>query len=256
MPAVRDLSGQTFGRLVVVARAPSRKGRTYWRCQCVCGTTKDVAAQTLSRGLVVSCGCYHREQAAEQGRRRVRDLVGRRFGRLTVLERVASSDSRRGARWRCRCECGGEKETFGSLLVQGTTQSCGCFARELAAERAKERALPEGEAALRGVFRRYKSQAKSRGFGFRIARSRFEELVQQECHYCGTSPSNEVGPRYGRNGTLAYNGLDRVDPTKGYTKSNVVPCCHPCNRAKSDMTLNEFQAWVLRVARRFEEKRG
>ncbi len=29
-----DLTGQRFGRLVVLERAESRGGATYWRCQC------------------------------------------------------------------------------------------------------------------------------------------------------------------------------------------------------------------------------
>lgn len=46
---------------------------------------------------------------------------------------------------------------------------------------------------------------------------------------------------------FTYNGLDRVDPSRGYATDNVVPACIVCNRAKADMSREEFHAWVGRV---------
>lgn len=55
---LRDLSKQRFGRLVVIARAPSRGKRTYWRCRCDCGNECTVEAYNLTHGHTKSCGCY------------------------------------------------------------------------------------------------------------------------------------------------------------------------------------------------------
>ena len=59
----RDLTGQKFGRLIVLEagqkRTPNRG--MYWLCECECGSINEVAAQALVKGSVVSCGCYHRE---------------------------------------------------------------------------------------------------------------------------------------------------------------------------------------------------
>lgn len=44
-----------------------------------------------------------------------------------------------------------------------------------------------------------------------------------------------------------YNGLDRLDNTKGYTKDNVAPCCTVCNSAKGTLTVTEFSEWVERI---------
>jgi 5-methylcytosine-specific restriction endonuclease McrA len=41
--------------------------------------------------------------------------------------------------------------------------------------------------------------------------------------------------------------LDRADSTLGYIPTNVVPCCKVCNRAKSDMTRSDFQAWLSQL---------
>lgn len=57
---------------------------------------------------------------------RFADLTGRRFGRLTALERTGN-DSNGRAIWRCRCDCGNEKEILAASLVHGFTKSCGCL---------------------------------------------------------------------------------------------------------------------------------
>lgn len=59
---VNDLTGQRFGRLMVlgVDDKPSRK--TYFICQCDCGNVKSVRADALMSGATKSCGCLKAEQ--------------------------------------------------------------------------------------------------------------------------------------------------------------------------------------------------
>ena len=66
-------------------------------------------------------------------------LEGRRFGRLTVLER-AGTDKHRHALWRVRCDCGVEFTASGTNLLRGKTRSCGC----IRVERLKENAMMNG----------------------------------------------------------------------------------------------------------------
>jgi hypothetical protein len=55
------------------------------------------------------------------------DLVGRRFGSLTVR---GEAEGRGGkARWHCDCECGGSTITCSSNLTGGRALSCGCLQR-------------------------------------------------------------------------------------------------------------------------------
>ena len=61
-----DLTGQRYGRLVIVAFAEVRKGKPYWSCRCDCGAEKVVMAQSLRRGYTRSCGCYHREEVGKR----------------------------------------------------------------------------------------------------------------------------------------------------------------------------------------------
>lgn len=55
-------------------------------------------------------------------------LLGLRFGRLLV-DSYAGSDGRKSY-WKVRCDCGVEKLVAGAELTKGSTQSCGCKARE------------------------------------------------------------------------------------------------------------------------------
>ena len=63
MDTLINLTGQRFGRYTVIERAPdyvSPKGKrcVRWKCQCDCGTVKEVNGNALKTGNVVSCGCY------------------------------------------------------------------------------------------------------------------------------------------------------------------------------------------------------
>lgn len=61
MPKSLDLTNQRFTRLVALEKAPSRKGKTYWKCQCDCGVIKEVQTGHLTSGAVKSCGCLAEE---------------------------------------------------------------------------------------------------------------------------------------------------------------------------------------------------
>lgn len=69
---------------------------------------------------------------------RLKDLTGKRFGRLVVLERAedyvtlmpGGQNGKRYTVWRCQCDCGNETKAFSANLLHGHTQSCGCLRRE------------------------------------------------------------------------------------------------------------------------------
>ena len=55
---------------------------------------------------------------------KIRDLTGKRFGRLFV---ISISHTKKCAYWHCRCDCGITKIIPSSSLVTGRTRSCGCL---------------------------------------------------------------------------------------------------------------------------------
>lgn len=56
-----DLTGQRFGRLVVVVLADVVTRNRRWLCQCDCGERKTVRGGDLRSGRVHSCGCLRRQ---------------------------------------------------------------------------------------------------------------------------------------------------------------------------------------------------
>ena len=75
------------------------------------------------------------------------DLTGKKFGRLTVLERHGTWHAPCGQTdplWLCRCECGVELLVRGISLRSGNTRSCGCLRSEIHAERCR-RGLRNGK---------------------------------------------------------------------------------------------------------------
>lgn len=63
----------------------------------------------------------------------LKDIKGKRFGKLIVLERAENrirESGRQDVVWVCKCDCGNSKNIRSTSLLQGLTKSCGCIAIE------------------------------------------------------------------------------------------------------------------------------
>lgn len=54
--------GYRSGKLVVVAKSPTTKGRSMWLCRCDCGSEIVRTGHILLRKEVKSCGCLRRQR--------------------------------------------------------------------------------------------------------------------------------------------------------------------------------------------------
>jgi hypothetical protein len=80
MGLLKDLSGQRFGRLVVVSRhglipKKPRGNRITWLCKCDCGNEKIALGEKLINGKTRSCGCITSpplEEANEKTRKKIK----------------------------------------------------------------------------------------------------------------------------------------------------------------------------------------
>ena len=118
MQAVRDLTGQRFGKLTALEYL----GDGVWRCRCDCGAETQKRRKHLVGGQTKSCGCAHRERVRE-------DLTGRVYGRVTVVRFVDTI--KKHPTWQCICECGTVFQCTSGRLTSGNTKSCGCLKREV-----------------------------------------------------------------------------------------------------------------------------
>ncbi len=137
-----DMTGQRFGRLVVLARAGvGSKGAASWACLCDCGNEAKVLGGNLRSGSSTQCvACGRKAQAETQALRRkppkerkiraahiAPSLVGQRFGQLVVESRAGVSTNKL-ALWCCRCDCGEARTASGCDLRAGRVSRCNACA--------------------------------------------------------------------------------------------------------------------------------
>ena len=125
-----DLTNQRFGRLIAIQPTKERRNNSIiWKCQCDCGKICYTSASNLRTGGTKSCGCLKQEKD-KQPKWNVINLIGKKFGHLTVISRQGS-DKRGEALWKCECDCSAHNHliVLGSNLRTGHTTSCGCERR-------------------------------------------------------------------------------------------------------------------------------
>lgn len=167
---------------------------------------------------------------------------GEKFNRLTIL-RFSHSDKRWRKFYLVRCDCGKEKAVMGSAMISGNTKSCGCLSAEVRAERR----ISDNHSEVTAIILSYRRHAESRGFKWSLTRDNVLGVISKDCFYCGSPPSNIKKTKNSIGDGLLYSGIDRVDSSKHYVMSNIVPCCKICNYAKSAMDIEQFRAWAIKI---------
>lgn len=119
MGRIKDLTGQKFGKLIVLEITPERRNRqVVWKCLCECGNITYVVGQALRTGHTKSCGCSQIEKRAQ-------DLSGKQFGQLTVIDRYfEKKTNNRAALWNCKCSCGNYRVVAATDLRNGLVTKC------------------------------------------------------------------------------------------------------------------------------------
>ena len=136
MSRVKDLTGMKFGRLTVVEFADLTKTKqARWLCRCDCGNEKIYRANDLKRWKTPTCGCFSNAI----------DLIGHKYNRWTVIERVFPNTNQGSTQWLCRCDCGNTAIVPRNNLRSGASKSCGCWNLE----NIKEMATTHGKTKTR-----------------------------------------------------------------------------------------------------------
>ena len=175
----------------------------------------------------------------------MKDYTGNKIGALTARERTTNR-TLHGYIWIFDCDCGGTHLALPSRLQELVNK-----ARPPRCSKCNPRVggLPEGQAARNKVLARYKLGAETRNLIWELNEDEFYELTQGPCYYCGELPSRiQDSP----SGHFRYNGIDRIDNVKGYTINNTVSCCSWCNRAKNNISKDEFLGRVFNIYERLK----
>ena len=113
-----EIIGYKFNMFTVVERSDERKNnKPLWVCECSCDNHTRIvfSKDQIYSGKYFSCGCTEYKDIE------FHDLVGQRFGKLTVIERVGEKE------WLCQCNCE-EKNTrvvSEDMLFTGKAKACG-----------------------------------------------------------------------------------------------------------------------------------
>jgi hypothetical protein len=119
-----------------------------------------------------------------------------------------------------------------------------------------------GLAPIKRIYQGIVTGAKKRKLTVELSLAEVQEMVLEPCFFCCREPYVEKfayhkkAYYYGKNldESIVANGIDRLDSTKGYTKENCVSCCVYCNRAKSDLSVEEFKQQIERLYFQFVRK--
>lgn len=148
-------------------------------------------------------------------------MVGRTYGRLTVLEQAEPLKKDRQAWYRCRCDCGGEITVRGTSLRNGSTASCGCLRREKTKKRNAEAAGKKFDlTGKRFAFLTAEKRLEERKKGSclwlcrcdcgRYYKGKTHDLISGRVKSCGCIPSRVpedlTGRRYGSLTVLELSG--------------------------------------------------
>jgi len=177
-----------------------------------------------------------------------KNRTAQKFYKLTFIKPTALRRNQ-AIVWEAMCECGNTTFVVPNSVINGTTTSCGCYAisvrRQSGLQRRKYNPMIS---TARAVW-----LATYKECEFEL----FFQKSQEACHYCARPPhriwnvmnggSKSCSSFQKEHGNFIYNGLDRIDSNKTHTPDNIVPCCADCNRAKSDMPLQDFLDLIKKI---------
>lgn len=159
------------------------------------------------------------------------DLIGKKFGELTIFDRAKKI--KRSVYWKCRCDCGNEIQSTTGNLLSGNTTSCGCKK----SRKGEEHPAWRGKGQISGRYwHMLKGNSLSRGIFFNLTIDYIWELLVSQNHKCALS---------GRDIIIAADSsqtasLDRIDSSKGYIVGNLQWLHKDVNRAKNVMPQTDF----------------
>ena len=114
-----DLTGQRFGRLVVLEYAGQTGKRSMWKCRCDCGNITVVRTSSLKSGNTKSCGCGMKDHP-EAG---LQDQIdGTRVGSLLRGETAANTSGKVGVSYHKR-----KRKWYAEIIFQKKRYSLGYF---------------------------------------------------------------------------------------------------------------------------------
>lgn len=177
------------------------------------------------------------------------NLIGQKFGMLTVIEHVAPTPPNKVHFWICQCDCGIVKKIAGRHLRGGQIKSCGCSKRRRREESPSWRGCGQLSLNHFGTIRRSamgggKFNRRVKEFSITIEQA-WEQFVKQngKCALTGLQLSFGEGTQQQEKHSSTSTktaSLDRIDSTKGYVVGNIQWVHKDVNIMKNDLDSKTF----------------
>ena len=150
------------------------------------------------------------------------NLLGQRFGRLTIISGVTSDDNR-NARWLCLCECGTSTIVAARNLKSGGTRSCGCLHDEASSSRWRSKKHPNykhGDCTRKGAAPEFMSWVNMLSRCYNPKAKNFQDYGGRGITVCDDWHNyvnflSSMGRR-----PSPYHSIERIDNNGGYDPLN------------------------------------
>jgi len=136
---VPDLTGEKYNKLTILARVFDNRGRSRYKCLCICGNTILVSPWRLTHNVTRSCGCARKDDSYHGGKPRT--MSRQKKAHNDVVGYYRRNAKRRGIEMSLTIE---EMDA----LFKGCCVYCGCPPSQIYYSRDKE-----GEFRYNGIDR-------------------------------------------------------------------------------------------------------
>lgn len=178
---------------------------------------------------------------------RLVDLTGKKFDRLEVINKAATTRTKSGralVNWICLCECGNQVVVNGENLKKGRTKSCGCLAKEKSVFHGKTNKLKHGQNRKTDMTPEYRAwrsmisrceNPKARGYenyggrGIKVCKE-WRESFERFFWDIGIRPSEK-------------HSLDRINPNGDYEPVN----CRWANKTEQSRNVRAYKTNITGV---------
>ena len=224
--------GDKFGNWTVIEpNCGSKNGHTYVKCQCACGTYRDINLTALVRGRTQQCRtCYERSKTPKL-------KIGSHIKHWTILDGPIYKNHH--AYYKVRCDCGKETIKLAHEVVSPNSnfQCLSCAQKE----NKVEFTLKNGRIGDLNLtqYTKLRKSANKRNIEFNISIEYLWDLFikqKQVCAITGDYIDN-----------IKTASLDRIDSSKGYIKGNVQWVTYRANVSKHTMTMPELFEFCRKV---------
>lgn len=149
-------------------------------------------------------------------------MIGKKFGRYSVIAEVAPIKHGRNVirRFLCRCDCGTEKVIRGAGLRSGDSRSCGCYKRDAAKSRSNN--LLHGDTRRGVVSPEYRTWQSLKNRCYRIKNSDYSRYGGRGISVCDSwrNSFTQFLADVGRQPSPEHS-IERIDNDGNYEPGNV-----------------------------------